>query len=195
MRMKKNYLLGMTTLLVTLGLAGCTNNKSASSTTINEPTSAKVTHHAAKTEKAGHAEAATNQAQVASAQSASVRAKATSDYQVPVVKAPAAQTSAKTASAVTTPTTKANNSQTAAKDLPANPAVLQQFLAASGVKEQAGNAYAITKQADGSYQVEVRHTGANQDQNVANLTGLYHYNPSTNQVQQMDPVSGEFVQK
>ena len=70
--------------------------------------------------------------------------------------------------------------------------VLDSFLAASGIQQENGDAYMVTKQANGNYQVEVRHTGANQDQNVANLKGLYQYNPQTNAVHKLDINSNEY---
>lgn len=186
MRMKKNYLIGAATLLVAFGLGGCTNSKSASAPTVNQPTSAKVTHHATKAHPDRSAAAVT--AVTTTAPTKRAQARAIQAEQVPVTQT---ATSAKaTSNASSAPT--AQTASHPAPALAADPAVLQSFLAASGVKDQTGNAYALAKQSDGTYQVEVRHTGADQDPNVANLTGLYQYNPQTNQVETLDPVTGNF---
>lgn len=194
MRINKNYFIGAATLLVALGLAGCTNSKSATSTTVSQPTSAKVTHHANKNQstKASQADhqATASQASVSSVagnQATSSRPVSKNANQTTI---PGGHQVTSPSHASSVPATKASSSQ--AQALPADQTVLNQFFAASGVKNQAGNSYAVTKQDDGSYQVEIRSTGAHQDQKVANLTGLYHFNPNTNQVQQMDPVSGNF---
>lgn len=70
--------------------------------------------------------------------------------------------------------------------------VLNRFLAASGISQENGDAYMVTKQSNGNYQVEVRHTGAKQDQNIANLKGLYQYNPQTNAVHKLDINTNEY---
>lgn len=70
--------------------------------------------------------------------------------------------------------------------------VLDQFLSASGLQSEDGDQYMVQDQGNGNYQVEVRHTGANQDQNVANLKGLYRFNSHTQQVQKMDVQTGQF---
>ena len=70
--------------------------------------------------------------------------------------------------------------------------VLNSFIAASGLQQREGNYYFVQSQGNGQYRVEVRNTGKDQDQNVANLTGLYNYNANNNQVQKMDPITGQF---
>ena len=80
-----------------------------------------------------------------------------------------------------------------AKQAPAQEvSVLNRFLAASGISQENGDAYMVTKQSNGNYQVEVRHTGAKQDQNIANLKGLYQYNPQTNAVHKLDINTNEY---
>ena len=69
--------------------------------------------------------------------------------------------------------------------------VLNGFFAASGVKQKDGDYYFVTNEGNGNYQVEIRNTGSNQDQNVANLSGLYNYNATNKQVQKVNPVTGQ----
>ena len=68
--------------------------------------------------------------------------------------------------------------------------VLQKFFAASGVSQANGDSYLVTPKADGSYQVEIRNNSG--DPQVASLVGMYQYNPTTNQVQKMNIVTGQY---
>ena len=68
--------------------------------------------------------------------------------------------------------------------------VLQKFFAASGVSQANGDSYLVTPKEDGSYQVEIRNNGG--DPQVASLVGMYQYNPTTNQVQKMNIVTGQY---
>ncbi|EEW52830.1 hypothetical protein [Limosilactobacillus antri] len=73
-------------------------------------------------------------------------------------------------------------------------AVVNQFVKASGVNGQ-GMRYTVSQQPNskGNYQVEVR--DSNGDPNIAHLDGIYQFNPETNQVQTMNPVSGQYENK
>lgn len=75
-----------------------------------------------------------------------------------------------------------------------NERVVNQFIKASGVKDNSASQYMVSQTSNkGSYQVEVRDSQG--DPNVSHLDGLYRFNPATNQVQQMNPVTGQFENK
>ena len=87
-----------------------------------------------------------------------------------------------------------SSGQTSSSSVVTSPAtdtsVLQKFFAASGVSQANGDSYLVTPKADGSYQVEIRNNGG--DPQVASLVGMYQYNPTTNQVQKMNIVTGQY---
>lgn len=75
-----------------------------------------------------------------------------------------------------------------------NDQVVNQFVKASGVKENKNTQYMVSQTGNkDNYQVEVRDSQG--DPNVSHLDGLYRFNPATNQVQQMNPVTGQFENK
>lgn len=72
--------------------------------------------------------------------------------------------------------------------------VVNQFVKASGVKESKDAQYIVSQTNNkDNYQVEVRDSQG--DPNISHLDGLYHFNPVTNEVQQMNPVTGQFENK
>lgn len=72
--------------------------------------------------------------------------------------------------------------------------VVNQFVKASGVKESKDTQYIVSQTNNkDNYQVEVRDSQG--DPNISHLDGLYHFNPATNEVQQMNPVTGQFENK
>lgn len=72
--------------------------------------------------------------------------------------------------------------------------VVNQFVKASGVKESKDAQYIVSQTNNkDNYQVEVRDSQG--DPNISHLDGLYHFNPATNEVQQMNPVTGQFENK
>ncbi|KRL37717.1 lipoprotein [Liquorilactobacillus uvarum DSM 19971] len=71
--------------------------------------------------------------------------------------------------------------------------VLAKFRAAAGIPQEAGDQYYIQKIDSDSYQIEIRHTSPNNTA-VSNLKGMYRFAVSTQVVQKMNEVSGEYVQ-
>ncbi len=61
----------------------------------------------------------------------------------------------------------------------------------SGI-QQDGNHYYMTKNnQNNNYQIEVRNNQGG-DPNVAHLTGTYQYDPATNQIHEMNPITGNY---
>ncbi|WP_311408226.1 hypothetical protein [Liquorilactobacillus uvarum] len=71
--------------------------------------------------------------------------------------------------------------------------VLAKFRAAAGIPQEAGDQYYIQKIDSDNYQIEIRHTSPNNTA-VSNLKGMYRFAVSTQVVQKMNEVSGEYVQ-
>ena len=72
--------------------------------------------------------------------------------------------------------------------------VTNQFTQTSGIKQHDGQTYTVTQpNAKEGYQIDVRDN--NGDSNVSHLEGIYKFNPQTNTVQQMNPMTGEFEDK
>lgn len=182
---QQKVLTGTVLLMAAVLLGGCAST-STTSTTTHKATSAKVVK---KANKSSNKEAK----------------NATSSSSESFVAVPASSSSSSTQSSVASSAPQANVTRQATpasaaanyqKSAPATTKrsdtdVLNSFIAASGL-QQAGNSYLVQDQGNGQYRVEVRNTGKDQDQNVANLTGLYNYNINNNQIQKMDPVTGQF---
>lgn len=69
--------------------------------------------------------------------------------------------------------------------------ILQQFRAATGIPQEAGDQYFVRKLDGSRYQIEIRHTSES-NYNVSNLKGMYIYNSKDKTTQKMDAVTGEY---
>ena len=158
-----------TVLLMSAFLLGGCASTSTTSTSSHKTTSAKVVKKSNKTSEKS-AKQNSNSTVTAASSSVSQQASTTSSSAV------------------------ANHQRSSSTATPnrSDADVLNSFIAASGLQQREGNHYFVQSQGNGQYRVEVRNTGKNQDQNVANLTGLYNYNANNNQVQKMDPITGQF---
>jgi hypothetical protein len=149
-------------ILTALGLAGCANSAAA-------PTTSKTTTTNAKVVKQASTKTAKK---VNTAKSVSPQATATT-----------------TDNQATNPDQQANTSQPVSNHNN-DQQVLTNFVKTSGV-QQDGNHYYVNKNNDNSYQIEVRNNEGG-DPNIAHLTGTYQYDPTTNQLQEMNPVTGNY---
>lgn len=70
--------------------------------------------------------------------------------------------------------------------------VLDRFRAAAGIPQEAGDQYYVQKTDSDNYQIEIRHTSPNNTA-VSNLKGMYRFTLSTQVVQKMNEVSGQYV--
>ena len=165
--MTKKIFGGALVALMTLGLAGCAESTTPATKT-NHPQTAKVT-----------------QAPSAKKASQETSAKANTETK---------QAASQASSQVTTSQTSA--SYTAQQSVTPRQAeqVTNQFTQTSGIKQHEGQTYTVTQpNAKEGYQIDVRDN--NGDPNVSHLEGIYKFNPQTNTVQQMNPMTGEFEDK
>lgn len=172
-KMTKKILGGALVALMTVGLAGCAESTTPATKT-NHLQTAKVTQ-APSAKKAGHA--------------TSVKANTETKQ---AASQPASQVTTNQTSASYT----AQHNVTPQQNVTPRQAeqVANQFTQVSGIKQQAGQTYTITQpNAKEGYQIDVRDN--NGDPNVSHLEGIYKFNPQTNTVQQMNPMTGKFEDK
>lgn len=185
MKIAQNKVLTGTVLLMSAFLLGGCATSSTTSTSSHKATSAKVvkkSHKEAKKDTTSNVVTksdVSSQSNSNSAIVASARKVNASNYQ----GSQTAQTNQGVAKSTSSQPVTVKKSDTD---------VLDSFFTASGVQRQNGDQYIVQNQGNGNYRVEIRNTGKNQDQNVANLTGFYNYNANNHQVQKMDPVTGQF---
>lgn len=182
MKNVQNKVLTGTVLLMSAFLLGGCATSSTTSTTSRKATSAKVV-------KKNHKDAKKN------VSNANKDSQATTMAVASVSNSASAVSSTKRANVASSQVTQAsrnNNTKKSVVTKKADTDVLDSFLVASGVQRHDGDQYFVQSKGNGQYQVEIRNTGKDQDQNVANLTGLYNYNANNNHVQKMDPVTGQF---
>lgn len=162
--MKKKIVSGSLVVLAALSLAGCANNSATPANKASHPQAAKVAQSSSK--KAINS----SQAKVVSQSQSSVDQNA----------AVASTASVSTRASYAAQSNNANQQGT----------VVNKFIKASGVNGQ-GMQYMVSQPNEkGNYQVEVR--DSNGDPNIAHLDGIYQFNPETNQVQTMNPVTGQY---
>ncbi|AUJ29163.1 hypothetical protein [Liquorilactobacillus hordei] len=70
--------------------------------------------------------------------------------------------------------------------------ILTKFREVTGIPQEAGDQYYVTKLDDDTYQIEIRHTSPD-NVNVSNLKGMYKYNYATEKVQKADEITGEYT--
>ncbi|MGM9891384.1 hypothetical protein [Limosilactobacillus sp.] len=171
--MKKKIVSGSLVALMALGLAGCANNASAPASKVNShPQTSKVAQSSNKKASTSTSVSTSSTSTTASSQSSSQNSAV-----------------ANTKASYAAQTSNANTTNTARDDQ-----VVNQFIKASGVKENSASQYVVSQtNTKGNYQVEVRDSQG--DPNVSHLDGLYRFNPATNQVQEMNPVTGQFENK
>lgn len=195
MKNVQHKILTGTVLLMSAFLLGGCASSSTTSTTSHKTTSAKVVkknHKTTNKERNNNSEA-----------TASSKAMSNSASQKENVAT--AQSTTQLTSAVSSKTGTNNNAAINQKGSAVAPSqksyvntnkkstyVLDNFFAASGVQHHEGDQYIVSNKGNGQYQVEIRNTGKNQDQNISNLSGLYNYNTTNNQVHKMNPVTGQF---
>lgn len=175
MMTKNKVLTSSLVILMAIGLAGCTNSAAAPTTNKSQAVSAKVAKKAVSTHS--------TQEQASSNNSSNING--TNNSSNTQVNSSQNTATSSTASSVATPQA---NSTSSTDDQ--NQQVLTSFVDQSNVQKD-GNHYLVTPQSQDKYQIEVRNN-QNGDPNVAHLTGIYQYNPTTQQIQTMDPVTGEF---
>lgn len=188
-KMTSKILASSLVILTTLGLAGCANSAQAP-TSKQTATATKVSKNAVKESTSSQA-STSDLSSSASASAESAATSSTTPASSPALQATSTNQPATTSSSavVSSASQTTNNATPSTQD---KQEVLASFVQASGV-QQKGNRYYVapSTQDSSNYQIEVRNNQGG-DPNVAHLTGLYQYDPSTNQIQQMNPITGNF---
>ncbi|MBB1128089.1 hypothetical protein [Limosilactobacillus balticus] len=192
MKMTNKVLASSLVILAALGLVGCTNSAAAptktsiSATKVSQQTSKKA---ASSTSSEKAKKQTPNSVQSTSAINAS--SKSTSS------KVKVANSSEKLTDQTTKATSSSVTSNPSSQSVTTNSSsqndqqVLTSFVKTSGV-QQDGNHYYMTKNnQNNNYQIEVRNNQGG-DPNVAHLTGTYQYDPATNQIHEMNPITGNY---
>lgn len=194
MKMTNKVLTSSLVILAALGLAGCTNSAAAptktstSATKVSQQTSKKAAS-STSSEKAKEQTSAPTSVQSTfstntSSTSANSKVANSSEKSTnQTAKAPSSSitSSSSSQSATINSTFSAQNDQQ----------VLTSFVKTSGV-QQDGNHYYMTKNnQNNNYQIEVRNNQGG-DPNIAHLTGIYQYDPATNQIHEMNPITGNY---
>ena len=176
MRIKNKVLTSSIVMLMAIGLAGCTNSAAAPTTNKSQAVNAKVTKKVASNHNTQKQVSSNNSSNISSTSNSSINQ--TNSFQNTA-------TSSSATSSVVTP--RADSTGSSDKQ---NQQVLASFVNQSNVQKD-GNQYLVTPQSQDKYQIEVRNNQGG-DPNVAHLTGTYQYDPTTQQIQTMNPVTGEF---
>lgn len=156
-------------ILTALGLAGCANSAAAPTTKTTNTNNTKVVKQ--DTSKAVNK---------TSEKAVSPKVTANSVSSNKVMTNSSSKVSSTSQAASQSSNTPNNDQQ-----------VLNSFVKTSGVQKD-GNHYYVSKNKNNSnYQIEVRNNEGG-DPNVAHLTGTYQYDPSTNQIHQMNPITGNY---
>lgn len=180
MKMTSKVLASSLVMLTALGLAGCTNSAQAP-TSKTTTTAAKVSKQAPTKEKA----TASNHQQAVKPQAATTSSQySTTNSNDQAAVATSSQTTSSVSQRAQAQSSSIANSQN-------DQAVLTSFVKTSGV-QQDGNHYYVQKDNNSNnYQIEIRNN-QNGDPNIAHLTGTYQYDPTTNQLHEMNPITGNY---
>lgn len=202
MKQSKHWLTGLLMTVMMLSLTGCASLSAPTSTQESTSHSAAVSSKTKAAKK--HSTSVKDQSTSASseaAQSSSTTAELASADQLTgalASSAQAASTQSQTAasnaiSASETTSSPASNKVSAATSSTVNDQVVDGLNQAANLQPENGDQYMISQTSDGNWQVDIRtSSGEGQDPNVSHLKGIYMYNPTTGQYQQMDPMTGEF---
>ncbi len=201
MKQSKHWLTGLLMTAMMLSLTGCASLSAPTST--QESTSHSVAVSSKTKVAKKHSTSVKDQSTSASseaAQSSSTTAESASADQSTGALASSAQaagaqsTAASNAtSASETTSSPASNKASAATSSTVNDQVVDGLNQAANLQPENGDQYMTSQTSDGNWQVDIRtSSGEGQDSNVSHLKGIYKYNPTTGQYQQMDPMTGEF---
>ncbi|MBB1095049.1 hypothetical protein H5R92_02295 [Limosilactobacillus sp. BG-MG3-A] len=188
MKMTNKVLASSLVILAALGLAGCTNSAAAPTKTSTSAT--KVSQQISK-----KAASSTSSEGTKNQSFTSTRAQSTSSMSADSKVAVSNSHQKLTSQATKVPNSPVTNSQSATTNANSSTQndqqVLTSFVKTSGVQED-GNHYYMTKNnQNNNYQIEVRNNQGG-DPNIAHLTGTYQYDPATNQIHEMNPITGNY---
>ncbi|MDD6864794.1 MAG: hypothetical protein PUD45_02355 [Lactobacillus sp.] len=195
MKQSKHWLTGLLMTAMVLSLTGCASLSAPTST--QESTSHSVAVSSKTKVAKKHSTSVKDQSTSASseaAQSSSMTAESASADQSTGALASSAQAAgAQSTAASETTSSPASNKASAATSSTVNDQVVDGLNQAANLQPENGDQYMTSQTSDGNWQVDIRtSSGEGQDPNVSHLKGIYKYNPTTGQYQQMDPMTGEF---
>ena len=192
MKQSKHWLTGLLMTAMMLSLTGCASLSAPTST--QESTSHSVAVSSKTKVAKKHSTSVKDQSTSASseaAQSSSTTAESASSAQAASAQSQTAASNVISASETTS--SPASNKASAATSSTVNDQVVDGLNQAANLQPENGDQYMTSQTSDGNWQVDIRtSSGEGQDPNVSHLKGIYKYNPTTGQYQQMDPMTGEF---
>ena len=172
---KKLFLIPLFISLFLLG--ACSNNSTSQNSESSNSSSSVKTSKLVKS--SSQKKSSSNKSSSSSSQSSSSSSEVASDSSNAIPSSSVSASSSVSVSSQSQDVTTDNNS------------VLTSFLNASGVQLGNGDIAFITGKNNGMYEIEIR-TQSPGSTAVANLKGIYHYNPTTGSIQKMDPTTGVF---
>lgn len=197
MKMTSKVLTSSLVILTALGLAGCANN-AAAPTTKTSTAATKVSKQAnKKAVPSPNNKTAKGQASIkAHSNTSSIISTSTKQNSVVTEKAQtstSANSQSSTSVSYSANSNRSSQNQAASTRTPSqnDQQVLTSFVKTSGVQKDGNHYYVAPNKQNSNYQIEVRNNQSG-DPNVAHLTGIYQYDPTTNQIQKMNPITGNY---
>lgn len=185
MKMTNKVLTSSLVILTAFGLAGCANSAAAPAT--------KTSTAATKVSK--QANSSTNSQKAIKSHSDVSRVESSNDQNASTSSQTSNSTNMQNVSSATysTATNHASQNQATSNSIPAqsDQQVLTSFVKSSGVQKDGNHYYVTPNKQNNNYQIEVRNNQGG-DPNIAHLTGTYQYDPATNQIQEMNPITGNY---
>lgn len=185
MKMTNKVLTSSLVILTAFGLAGCANSAAAPAT--------KTSTAATKVSK--QANSSTNSQKAIKSHSDVSSVESSNDQKASTSSQTSNSTNMQNASSATYSAVANHSSQNqaASSSTPAqsDQQVLTSFVKSSGVQKDGNHYYVTPNKQNNNYQIEVRNNQGG-DPNIAHLTGTYQYDPATNQIQEMNPITGNY---
>ena len=196
MKMTNKVLASSLVILAALGLAGCTNSAAAptktstSATKVSQQTSKKAAS-STSSEKAKDQASTSTPTNVQSTSSTNTSSTSANSKVANSSEKSTNQTVTAPSSSITSSSRIQSETTNSKSTAQTDQKVLTRIFNKSGV-QQDGNHYYMTKNnQNNNYQIEVRNNQGG-DPNVAHLTGTYQYDPATNQIHEMNPITGNY---
>lgn len=185
MKMTNKVLTSSLVILTAFGLAGCANSAAAPAT--------KTSTAATKVSK--QANSSTNSQKAIKSHSDVSRVESSNDQKASTSLQTSNSTNMQNASSATYSAVANHSSQNQATSsstpVQSDQQVLTSFVKSSGVQKDGNHYYVTPNKQNNNYQIEVRNNQGG-DPNIAHLTGTYQYDPATNQIQEMNPITGNY---
>ncbi len=189
MKMTNKVLTSSLVILTAFGLAGCANS-AAAPTTKTSTAATKVSKQANK-----EVNSSTNSQKASKAHSDVSSVASSNDQKASTSSQTSNSTSIQSVSSASYSAIANHSSQnqatTSSAPAQSDQQVLTSFVKSSGVQKDGNHYYVTPNKQNNNYQIEVRNNQGG-DPNIAHLTGTYQYDPATNQIQEMNPITGNY---